>query len=78
LLARVETPEVERHYLGVRVAEVMRVTQLCYRIAFGPSWINALYVPIEKVRKIVETERGTWVIIDAQWAAKHGIEEEPE
>jgi len=29
-MARVETPEVERLHLGVRVAEVMRVTAPCY------------------------------------------------
>jgi hypothetical protein len=77
-MARDETHEAERLYLGVRVAEVMRVNQLCYRIAFGPSWINALYVPIEKVRKILETECGTWIIIEAEWARQYGIEEEPE
>jgi hypothetical protein len=36
-MARVETPAVERLYLGVRVAEVMHVTADCYRIVFLPT-----------------------------------------
>jgi hypothetical protein len=75
-MGRVETPAVERLYLGVRVAEVMKLTMLCYRVVFLPR--NPLYVPIEKVRKILETEWGTWIIIEAAWAKQYGIEEEPE
>ena len=69
------TVGAEVRYLGVRVAEVMRVA-ICYRIVFLPP--NLLYVPIEKVPKILETECGTWVIIEAEWAKQYGIVEEPE
>jgi hypothetical protein len=64
-------------YFGVRAIDVMRCTRLGYRIAFWPSTV-ALYVPVEKMPRILDLETDKWVIIDAEWALRHGLEDHSE
>jgi hypothetical protein len=63
--------------LAMRAYDVMRCTRLGYRIAFWPSTVP-LYVPVEKVPRILNLETGKWVIIDAEWALRHGLEDHSE
>jgi hypothetical protein len=45
-------------YFGVRAIDIMRCTMLSYRIAFWPSTV-ALYVPVEKVPRILKPASGS-------------------